>query len=382
MTPFFDPAGIDIKTFEAVCGQSVDGDTYPHARRIEKNVPMYDGDLFRDLIGDHTGEQKLQAELHRVLRDGPGVFVIQRMYDDLAVIDACTGVFEEIIRDEKESGYGQGDHFGSNERIWNSLQKVCLRAPELFCYYYGSPVLATVSLAWLGPFYQITAQVNNVKPGSESQQPHRDYHLGFQASEDVPRFPASIQVASQFLTLQGAVAHTEMPLESGPTLLLPFSQQYPEGYMAYSDPAFASYFKKHCVQLPLKKGDGLFFNPALFHGAGTNRSTMDRMANLLQVSSAMGRPMESIDRDAMVKKVYPFLRTQYVDGGFTERMVRDVIAALADGYSFPTNLDTDPPSGGYAPRTAQQLLARALEEAWSQEELERAVDSYAERRNG
>ena len=48
------------------------------------------------------------------------------------------------------------------------------------------------------------------------------------------------------------------------------------------------------MQLPLAKGDAAFFNPALFHGAGTNRSAdVRRMANLLQVSSAFGRAMET-----------------------------------------------------------------------------------------
>lgn len=47
----------------------------------------------------------------------------------------------------------------------------------------------------------------------------------------------------------------------------------------------------------LSKGDGIFFNPALLHAAGHNRSAdIRRMANLLQVSSAIGRCMETVDR--------------------------------------------------------------------------------------
>ena len=43
-----------------------------------------------------------------------------------------------------------------------------------------------------------------------------------------------------------------------------------------------------------------FFNPALLHGAGHNRSAdVRRMANLLQVSSAFGRAMEAVDRAAV-----------------------------------------------------------------------------------
>ena len=102
------------------------------------------------------------------------------------------------------------------------------------------------------------------------------------------------------LTLQGAVAHSDMPVESGPTLLLPYSQRYEHGYALYRDPEFVDYFAQHAVQLALQKGDGLFFNPALMHAAGENRSTnVQRMANLFQISSAFGKAMESVDQQRM-----------------------------------------------------------------------------------
>ncbi|MGV2437661.1 MAG UNVERIFIED_CONTAM: hypothetical protein LVT10_24460 [Anaerolineae bacterium] len=41
------------------------------------------------------------------------------------------------------------------------------------------------------------------------------------------------------------------------------------------------------------------------------------------------------------------------------------MAAVANGYSFPTNLDSDPPIGGNAPQTEQQLLQVALQEKWT-----------------
>nr|WP_221377705.1 phytanoyl-CoA dioxygenase family protein [Actinoplanes polyasparticus] len=93
------------------------------------------------------------------------------------------------------------------------------------------------------------------------------------------------------------------------------------------------------MQLPLSKGDAVFFNPAVFHGAGTNRSTgVRRMANLLQISSGFGRAMEAVDRTAMVAALYPVLRTY---GG----SVDNVIAASAEGYAFPADLDRDQPIG-------------------------------------
>src|SRR5690606_12263030 len=155
--------------------------------------------------------------------------------------------------------------------------------------YYANEIVALVSTAWLGPGYQITSQVNVVNPGGAAQDPHRDYHLGFLSHEHVGRFPAHVHLLSPALTPQGAGAHCDMPVESGPTMYLPHAQKYAPGYLAWRLPEFREYFEEHHVQLPLDKGDAAFFNPALFHGAGHNRSAdIRRMANLLQISSAFG----------------------------------------------------------------------------------------------
>ena len=131
----------------------------------------------------------------------------------------------------------------------------------------------------MGPDYQLTSQVNLVYPGGQPQQPHRDYHLGFTSDAEVARYPMHVQMMSAMLTLQGALAHIEMPVESGPTMLLPYSQRYEAGYGLYRQPAFMAYFSEHAVQLPLQKGDGLFFYPALMHAAGENKSAdIQRMA--------------------------------------------------------------------------------------------------------
>src|SRR5712691_3306187 len=163
--------------------------------------------------------------------------------------------------------------------------------------------------AWLGPAYPVTSQVNVVNPGGAAQSAHRDYHLGFLSAERAAAYPAHVHRLSPVLTLQGAVAHCDMPIETGPTLYLPHSQKYAPGYLAFHQPEFTSYFEANYVQLPLEKGDAAFFNPALFHGAGTNRTAdVRRMANLLQVSSGFGRAMETVDRSAMSAAVFPALR--------------------------------------------------------------------------
>jgi ectoine hydroxylase-related dioxygenase (phytanoyl-CoA dioxygenase family) len=138
---------------------------------------------------------------------------------------------------------------------------------------------------------------------------------------------------------------------------------YEPGYIATALPDFQDYFQQNHVQLPLKKGDIVFFNPALFHAAGTNRSeNILRVANLLQVSSAFGRAMETIDRVRMARVLYPVLKQMREASRLTENELHRVIAASAEGYSFPTNLDLDPPIGGIAPKTQAQLMLDALDQ--------------------
>ena len=129
------------------------------------------------------------------------------------------------------------------------------------------------------------------------------------------------------------------------------------------------------MQLPLRKGDAAFFNPALFHAAGHNRTRdVRRLGNLLQVSSAYGRAMESVDRVKISKALYPALAR------LSGRARANAIAASAEGYAFPTNLDRDPPLGGLAPKTPATLLAEALAAGWSADAYAEAADAQAQKR--
>ncbi|MGY2275290.1 MULTISPECIES: phytanoyl-CoA dioxygenase family protein [Pseudomonas] len=368
MSVFVTEQAVRLADFSELCAQQVNPEDYPLCAQVLNNVPIYQAQTLRS-----ADRVTAMNELHRLFRDGPGVMVVRRAYEDLEVVDRHSQVFEAIFANEAAQGVA-ADHFakaGSNGRIWNSLQKAALESPASFVEYYANPLLGLIAEAWLGPSYQVTAQVNVVHPGGQAQQPHRDYHLGFQTNDVVERFPLPLHLLSQYLTLQGAVAHSDMPLETGPTQLLPFSQQYALGYLAWRRPEFIDYFQQHAVQLPLNKGDLLFFNPALFHAAGTNRTPdRQRMANLLQISSAFGKPMEALDRDRMMLAVYPALLD---NPALNAQAVEAVIACTADGYSFPTNLDTDPPLKGLAPQTGQQLMQQALDERWPLSDFAAAV---------
>ncbi len=349
-----------------------------------ERVPIYDGAALRRLCAADDTRRALMAEWNAQLMHGAGIVVIRGFVDDLAALDTATALFKLLISEERAAGRAGADHFakpGANDRLWNALQKHCLRDPESFARYYANGLLAAVCEAWLGPGYQVTAQINVVNPGGAAQSPHRDYHLGFMTPAQAQAFPAAVHALSPMLTLQGAIAHVDMPLASGPTLYLPFSQRFAPGYLAIGREDFGAYFERHHVQLPLARGDAVFFNPALLHAAGHNRSTdIHRMANLLQVSSALGRAMESVDRVAMSRALYPALQAKLAGGTMTMPAAQHAIAACAEGYSFPTNLDLDPPRDGLAPPSAQALMRRALFEGWSASAFDEALVAHVQRR--
>lgn len=355
---------------------------YPHASAITKNVVIYDSASL--VSAARNDENAVLAELCDLLMSGPGVAVFKKAYADTSVIDRASAVFSEIIEEQHRTKSGGGDHFakpGANDRIWNSLEKHCLADAENFARYYANPIVELVSRAWLGPAFQMTAQVNRVNPGGASQTPHRDYHLGFMTSEKIAQYPVHIHHLSPVLTLQGAVAHCDMPVESGPTLFLPFSQAYEPGYIALEKQEFRDYFAANHVQLPLEKGDIVFFNPALYHAAGSNISKdILRVANLLQVSSAFGRAMETVNRTRMCSALYPALLRLKSEGALDADAIANVVASTAEGYSFPTNLDRDPPIGGIAPKPQSQLMHEALAEGWSAERFDAALAAYDEKR--
>jgi ectoine hydroxylase-related dioxygenase (phytanoyl-CoA dioxygenase family) len=370
-TGYFDSADCDLGAFTALIDQAANASTVPNADDIQKNTPIYDMSRLRPSLEDKERRRTIMAEWARVLQAGAGVLVLRGAYE-------ATAVYEQIIATEKLASGGGGDHFaasGSNDRIWNSLQKLCEEAPDVFLRYFANTSIAAACEAWLGPNYQMTAQINLVHPGGAAQQAHRDYHLGFQTAEISAEYPAHVHDLSPALTLQGAVAHCDMPVESGPTKLLPFSQLYRAGYAAWRRDDFRALFEECCIQLPLAKGDALFFNPALFHAAGANTSSdVHRMANLLQVSSAFGRAMETVDREKMCKLLYPHAMAAHQNSTLGVSDLKAAIAASAEGYSFPTNLDRDPPKGGLAPETQQALFARALAEGFDLQEFGAILD--------
>jgi len=337
---YFNQSDIDYDDLAKICSQKTLQEDYPFADSVSNNVVIYDANYLETFIGNSENELRLKTELHQVLEGGPGVFVIRNLYRHDA-IDQSNNIFEKIVESEVNTS---NDHFasGTNTRIWNAFQKVALEDPEAFISYYSNNLLKLVAESWCGPNSQMTAQVNIVRPGGEMQKPHRDYHLGFQENQIVELFPISAHRLSNYLTLQGGVAHTDMPLASGPTMVLPYSQQYELGYLAWRDNACTDFFNDNAVQNQMNKGDGIFFNPALLHGAGSN-TTKDfhRIGNLLQISSPFGKTMERIDYLKIINRIYPLLLEHSINKTLSEKLIENVLVCATDGYAFPTNLDND-----------------------------------------
>jgi ectoine hydroxylase-related dioxygenase (phytanoyl-CoA dioxygenase family) len=375
--PWIDESNCRLDDFRAQVLRDTDPADYPLAGDVRSNVLVYSADAVAT-----SDRRALQSELIRALADGPGVVVFEDAFSP-DVVDRANEAFFDIIAAQRAAGTAAGDHFGkpgANDRIWNAAQKLALHAPQVFAEYYANDALALVCQAWLGPRYQVTSQVNVVNPGGTQQVPHRDYHLGFVAADQLAEYPAHLHRTSPALTLQGAVAHCDMPVESGPTMLLPHSQRFAGGYIAFNRSEFVDFFAEHHVQLPLRKGDAVFFNPALYHGAGANISAdIRRIANLLQISSPFGRAMEALDRTAMVRAVYPSLQAMKAAGRLQPELVNAVVAT-AEGYAFPTNLDSDQPIGSLGPPSQVDTVLAALADDLPPEQLDIALRDQDERR--
>ena len=368
----------DFGTFLTQVTTQTNPRSVPLASQIEKQIPIYSGEVVRAASDQPSHRKALITEWTKVFLSGAGIIVIRNGIENAAIVDRASEVFSQIIESEKTETLGGGDHFaqaGANDRIWNALEKHCLIDPHNFTKYYANDAIAMGAQAWLGRGYQVTAQVNCVKPSGKAQKPHRDYHLGFMSPTQTLDYPTHVHAMSPFLTLQGAVAHCDMPLESGPTKLLPFSQKFLEGYLVFEQEQYRDYFETNHIQLTLEKGDVLFFNPAVMHAAGDNVSTdIYRMANLLQISSAFGRAMETVNRSKMSKAIFPVLKDFSNRKTLTNRQLNNAIHACAEGYSFPTNLDLDPPIGGLAPKSQSQIMKEALEQNLSTAQFTEMLD--------
>ena len=272
---------------------------------------------------------------------------------------------------QRVEGGGAGEHFepfGVNERVWNALEKLAVTNPAVFVDYYANPVIAKIATAWLGPNYQVTSQVNVVNPGGKAQSGHRDYHLGFLHAETIARFPEHVQRAlagAHAAGRGGAQRHAagERPDDVPPALAevrAGLHRDEPAGLpgvlRAAPHPAAVATGGCRVLQpggLPRRGHEPLGRLPPHRQPA----------ADLLGVRAGDGER-----RPAPGSAPRSTRRC-----GRRPRRPEHAVAASAEGYAFPTNLDRDAAVDGLTPPSQADLVRQALAEGWDEGKFEEAL---------
>lgn len=89
--------------------------------------------------------------------------------------------------------------------------------------------------------------------------------------------------------------------------------------------------------------------------------------------------METLDRKRMSEALYPALQALRAQGKLSNDEIKNTIAACAEGYAFPCNLDCDQPIGGMAPQTQEQIMLEALDQEWPEARFIAALESKTPR---
>ena len=82
----------------------------------------------------------------------------------------------------------------------------------------------------------------------------------------------------------------------------------------------------------------------------------------------------------MSTAIYPALRAMVKANVINPREVQNVIAATAEGYPFPADLDIDSPLTGMAPPSQQDIMREALANDWDASRFNDAIAAYEHRR--
>ncbi|MEH3068956.1 MAG: phytanoyl-CoA dioxygenase, partial [Aeromicrobium erythreum] len=66
--------------------------------------------------------------------------------------------------------------------------------------------------------------------------------------------------------------------------------------------------------------------------------------------------------------------------GWSDAALRRVVASVAEGYPFPTNLDLDQPVDGMTPLSQAEIVEQALAAGRDVDQVGQALGAYAARR--
>lgn len=157
-----------IEDFIKICEEETKAEEYPLASEVNQGVLIYEKSKLT--FDDPEKLDALENEWALALMHGPGVIVVKGSIDK-DVTDRVSKIYDHIVEVESSQGEKMKDHFSSgsnNIRVWNALEKLAVLDPKAYFDYYSNDVIATVSRCWLGPWYQITSQLNIVLPGCKA----------------------------------------------------------------------------------------------------------------------------------------------------------------------------------------------------------------------
>lgn len=188
---------------------------YPHAGAVEQNVLIYDSSRLRAELSGAAGRRAVEAELVQALSDGPGIVVFAGAFPVRTVVDRVTDKFEAIMAEQRVTGRAGGDHFaqsGQNDRVWNAMQKLALRAPD------------ALNLAWRRPEFGEYFEANYVqlplRTGDAAFFSPALFHAaGHNRTTDTRRVANLLQVSSAFGRAMEMVDRRRMSVAIFPALL-------------------------------------------------------------------------------------------------------------------------------------------------------------------
>lgn len=96
------------------------------------------------------------------------------------------------------------------------------------------------------------------------------------------------------------------------------------------------------------------------------------------MNSPFGRAIETVDTKRVCLAVYEALRERVSQGMKIDEWL-SVVAASAEGYPFPTNLDRDVPIDRLTPPAQSDIMTTALLELWSSDRFAKVLDEYETR---
>ena len=296
-----------------------------------------------------------------------------------------TAAFDAIIADERRAGGPAGDHFakaGANDRVWNALEKLAVRDPETFVDYYANDVLALVSqrLARPGLPGHLAGQRRPTRRAGAGPAPRLPPRLPVERPA-VEQYPTHVHLLSPVLTLQGAVAHSrhagrERP-DDVPAVLPPVRARLPRLAAARVPRVLRASTTCSCRcarATPCSSTRRCSTAPG--PTSPPTSSAWPTCCRSRRPSAGRWRPSTAT---GSCRAVYPVLLRRAA--GAPDAALAHAVAAAAEGYPFPTNLDLDQPVDGLTPPSQAEIVARRSSSAAPRQRAGEPLDAYAGRRD-